>query len=198
MFQSFSKFSNFLFVSLLFLLKFNFYGFNTNINQRFYTNTSAMNSFRFRDFEPRYTTRSDVDLKPLIHDRLLRNIARKPRGFQFHANDEDFDVELEFIIPFIAIPIERSMTVTQTAFRSLFNLNLHSLLTTGAIVAIGGIFAVILKGFFTQFVYISNYKKLSRNEDAKLSDPILLEELYGGNTTENGKFLNIIKFDINF
>lgn len=197
MFQSFPKFYNILFISLLFLLQFNFYAFHTNLKQRFYTNTSATNSFRFRDFEPRYTARSDVDLKPLIHDRLLRNIARKPRGFQFHADDEDVNVELEFIIPFIRIPIERSMTVTQTAFRSLFNLNLHSLLTTGAIVAVGGIFAIILKGFFTQFVYISNYKKLSRNEDAKLPDSLLLEELYARNSSESGKSLFNINTNIN-
>ncbi|XP_065360781.1 uncharacterized protein LOC135954523 [Calliphora vicina] len=191
MFIRYFQMKYFLFVTLLFILKFNHYEFNMNVNQRFYTNASAMNLFRFRDFEPRYAMKTDTDIKPILFDRLVRNI-RKPRGFQFHADDRDFNVELEFIIPFIRIPIERSMTVTQTAFRSLFNLNFQSLLTTGAIVAIGGIFAIILKGVFSQFVYISDYRKTSRNEDANQPDSMLFPQFYSGNVSEN--IPNINKF----
>ncbi|KAM7360765.1 uncharacterized protein ACRADG_007599 [Cochliomyia hominivorax] len=196
MFFYYFKFHNLLFITILIIFKVKIYDFNTNYHtQRFYTNVSAMRSFRFRDFEPRYTIKNDADMKPIIYDRLIRNI-RKPRGFQFHVDEEDFDVELEFIIPFIQIPLERSMTVTQTAFRSLFNLNLQSLITTGAVIAIGGIIALILKIFFTQFVYISNFKKISRNEDAQQMDSILLKQLYDGNNTENITDINKFAFII--
>ncbi|XP_037823834.1 uncharacterized protein LOC119612172 [Lucilia sericata] len=191
MFIRYFKFKNILFLILFFILKFKNYECNTNLNQRFYTNASAMTTFRFRDFEPRYAMKTDAYLKPVLFDRLVRNI-RKPRGFQFHADDRDFNVELEFIVPFIRIPIERGMTLTQTAFRSLFNLNLQSLLTTGGIVAVGGIFALILKSVFSQFVYISDYRKTSRNEDANQPDSIQFSKFYSGNSSEN--VLNINKF----
>ncbi|TMW54097.1 hypothetical protein DOY81_000883, partial [Sarcophaga bullata] len=145
---------------------FHYYDFNIQVNKRFYANASAAtNVFRFRDFEPRKTIKTVTEIQPITFDGLVRDI-RKPRGFQFHADDRDFNVELEFIIPFVRIPIERSTSVAQTAFRSLFNLNLQSLFTTGAIVAIGGIFAIILKSIFTPFAYVNDYKKVSRNEES--------------------------------
>ena len=153
------------FIVVLLFINFHYYDFDTQINKRFYANASAAtNVFRFHDFEPRKTIKTVTEMQPKEFERLVRDI-RKPRGFQFHADDRDFNVELEFIIPFVRIPIERSKSVAQTAFRSLFNLNLHSLFTTGAIVAIGGIFAIILKTIFTPFVYVSDYKKVSRNEE---------------------------------
>ncbi|XP_046806160.1 uncharacterized protein LOC111677323 [Lucilia cuprina] len=191
MLKRYFKFKNSLLVTLFFILKFKNYECKTNLNQRFYTNTSTMTSFRFRDFEPRYAIKTDTELNPVLFDRLVRNI-RKPRGFQFHADDRDFNVELEFIVPFVRIPIERGMTLTKTAFRSLFNLNLQSLLTTGGIVAVGGIFALILKSVFSQFVYISDYRKTSRNEDAYQSDSIQFSDLNSGNFSESVLNMNKI------
>ncbi|XP_073820081.1 uncharacterized protein [Musca autumnalis] len=125
------------------------------------TNTNSSNVLRFRDFEPRSYAKMDMDIKassskrnpsatsPKLSDKLLAD--RKSRGFQFHADGKDVSIELEFIVPFVRIPIERSMSVAKSSLRSLFNLNISSILTTGAVVAVGGIFAILLKFLFSPF-----------------------------------------------
>lgn len=187
MFKSYFIFKNLLIVTISLLLKFNYCEFNSNVNQRFYANVTGMNFFRFRDIEPRFAMKTDTDVRPVLFDSLVKNI-RKPRGFQFHADDRDFSIEMEFVVPFVRIPIERSMSVTQTAFRNLLNLNFQSLLTTGAIVAIGGIFSIILKVIFTQFAYLSNYRKTSRNEDSSSQqDSTMFDHSYSGTKSDYSK-----------
>ncbi|XP_058985349.1 uncharacterized protein LOC109612168 [Musca domestica] len=143
-----------LMASVLFV-NFNNYEFTSSVTRRaFYTtNTNSSNLLRFRDFEPRnYATMTSAASRTsnLIPNSISSD--RKSRGLQFHADDKDVSIELEFIVPFVRVPIERSMTVAKSALRSLFNLNVSSILTTGAVIAVGGIFAIILKFLFTPFV----------------------------------------------
>lgn len=142
---------NILFTVIILFGKFNYYDFSTSVNKGYYTNTSSTtNLLRFRDFAPRNYVKMERESLAMATNATLAN-DRKSRGFQFHADEKDVSIELEFIVPFVRIPIERSMAVTKTAFRNLFNLNVHSILTTGALIAVGGIFAIVLKFFFTPF-----------------------------------------------
>ncbi|XP_061390911.1 uncharacterized protein LOC133326243, partial [Musca vetustissima] len=187
-------------VTILFM-NFNYYEFTTNINQRrFYTTTTATNStklLRFHDFEPRNYVKIDTDMmfSPDVEknqiSRKLSSKERKSRGFQFHADEKDVSIELEFIIPFLRVPIERSMSVAKTALRSLFNLNVSSLLTTGAIVAVGGIFAILLKFLFTPFLPPGYpvFRKTSRNSGEY---PQTVWNTY--NNTDEGDRQNILSF----
>uniref|UniRef100_A0A1I8Q406 Uncharacterized protein n=1 Tax=Stomoxys calcitrans TaxID=35570 RepID=A0A1I8Q406_STOCA len=161
---------NLVFMITILSMKFNYYEFTTttSVNKGFYTNSGNTSSsvLRFRDFEPRSFNKLDTEVglpRQLPH---TAGTNRKSRGFQFHADDKDVSIEMEFIIPFVRIPIERSMHLTKTAFRNLFNLNTHSILTTGAVVAIGGILAILAKLIFSPFGgigIVGGYKKSSRS-----------------------------------
>lgn len=164
MFNNFFKWLHYCYIILI--IKICYCELSIHVNQKFFANTTAVNFFRFRDFEPRSALKTES--------------LRKPRGFQFRTDNQDFNVDLEFIVPFIRIPIERSMTATQTAFRNLLNLNSQSILTTGAIVAIGGIFAIVLKIIFTQYAFNSNYRKSFRTSDfTTQNNHIVYSQIYG-------------------
>ncbi|XP_075161383.1 uncharacterized protein LOC142234179 [Haematobia irritans] len=162
---------NLMFMITILFMKFNYYDFTTttatSVNKGFYTSSGDSSKvLRFRDFEPRSSfVKTDTDMVVMAMPKQIRNTLnnRKSRGFQFHADDKDVNIELEFIVPFVRIPIERSMDITKTAFRSLFDLNLRSILTTGAVVAVGGILAIFLKFFFSPFGGIGGFRKASRS-----------------------------------
>ncbi|XP_026837691.1 uncharacterized protein LOC113564492 [Drosophila erecta] len=119
----------------------------------FYGNASAR-MLRFRDFEPRQQsvgTNVDLDLEAEQH----AGQDREGRGFHFHASGEDVSVEMEFIVPFVKVPVKRSMNLARNAVQNLLNLRTGALVNTAVVVAAGAVIAGVVRLLIAPLVITS-------------------------------------------
>ncbi|KAH8388607.1 hypothetical protein KR093_011141 [Drosophila rubida] len=113
-----------------------------------YNNYNAsIKQLRFHDFEPRQ------QLARQLRDE--KGAGREARGFHFNANGEDVNVELEFIIPFVRVPVRRSIKLARDAVLSVLNLQKAALLNTAVIVVAGAIMAGIVRLVLAPIVFTS-------------------------------------------
>lgn len=119
------------------------YGYNNNYN-------TSMKVLRFHDFEPR------PQVARLVEDEAGDEAGgREARGFHFNASGEDVHVDLEFIVPFVKIPVKRSMQLARDAVMSVLNLQKGALLNTAVIVVAGAIIAGIVRLVLAPIVFTS-------------------------------------------
>ncbi|XP_039232020.1 uncharacterized protein LOC120321910 [Drosophila yakuba] len=119
----------------------------------FYGNASAR-MLRFRDFEPRqHAGRMDVELELDAGENAGQD--REGRGFHFHASGEDVSVELEFIVPFLKVPVKRSMHLARNAVQNLLNLRTGALVNTAVVVAAGAVIAAVVRLLLAPLVITS-------------------------------------------
>ncbi|XP_016950989.1 uncharacterized protein LOC108025190 [Drosophila biarmipes] len=117
----------------------------------FYGNASAR-MLRFRDFEPRQQGgRAEL---PLGQDGSPQ-LEREARGFHFHASGEDVSVELEFIVPFLKVPVKRSMGLARDALQGILNLRTGALINTAVVVAAGAVIAAVVRLLIAPLVITS-------------------------------------------
>jgi len=117
----------------------------------FYGNASAR-MLRFRDFEPRqHSGRMELTLEEDESPQL----EREGRGFHFHASGEDVSVELEFIVPFLKIPVKRSMKLARDAVQSILNLRTGAIINTAVVVAAGAVIAAVVRLLIAPLVITS-------------------------------------------
>ncbi|XP_054084337.1 uncharacterized protein LOC105209560 isoform X2 [Zeugodacus cucurbitae] len=145
--------------------------------------SGVVHYFRFHDFEPRalstYTwtaaTKSpmvEAERKSINSEESALSVIssklsekRKPRGIHFEADGKDLSINLEFIIPFLRVPIARSVEITQSAFRKLADLNSDTLLISSGVAIVGAIIAAVVKSVVTPTLFGYAYKKASRAAD---------------------------------
>lgn len=119
----------------------------------FYGNASAR-MLRFRDFEPRQQSgRMDVELDLDAEENSGQD--REGRGFHFHASGEDVSVEMEFIVPFLKVPVKRSMNLARDAIQNILNLRTGALVNTAVVVAAGAIIAGVVRLLIAPLVITS-------------------------------------------
>lgn len=154
---------------------------NTTTTKALSEGGTMVHSFRFHDFEPRsiseYTwtaasTRTkmspkvDLEAKAINGEEsesvLSENEKRNARGIHFEADGRDLSINLEFIVPFLRIPIARSVAFTQTAFRKLTDLNSGTLLLSSGFAILGALIASVVKTAILPSFYGYGYKKTSR------------------------------------
>lgn len=169
-----------LIIGTLLVLQPNYYEFSESVGTNYYGNTNAVNLLRFRDFEPRSTNepisgRSAPTTVFAVESKdtaVSRSSARKARGFHFHAENDDIKIGVEFVVPFIRIPVEESMKISKSTFRNLMHLNEGSLLMSGVFVAAGVAAATLFK-VLTATPVIYNYgglKKTTRASDGPMAN----------------------------
>ncbi|KAL7731188.1 hypothetical protein ACLKA6_014379 [Drosophila palustris] len=124
-----------------------------NFNDNYYKNNNhnaSTKMLRFHDFEPRRQVA-----------RLAKDVAaeqgagREARGFHFDATDGDVNVEMEFIVPFVKVPVKRSIKFARDAAMSVLNLQKGALLNTAVIVVAGAIIAGIVRLVLAPIVFTS-------------------------------------------
>ncbi|XP_034488580.1 uncharacterized protein LOC117792516 [Drosophila innubila] len=121
----------------------NEYNYNNNYN-------ASMKVLRFHDFEPRQ------QVARLFADGARdKEAGREARGFHFDATGDDVHVELEFIVPFVKIPVKRSINFARDAVKSVLNLQKGALLNTAVIVVAGAIIAGIVRLVLAPIVFTS-------------------------------------------
>lgn len=142
----------------------------------------VVHHFRFHNFEPRalgtYTWSASTRSPSVAAERksinseesasaISKNVAeeRKARGIHFQADGKDLSINLEFIIPFLRIPIARSVEITQSAFRKLADLKSDTLLLSSGFAIVGAIIAAVIKTVTTSTFFGYGYKKFSRSAD---------------------------------
>ncbi|KAH8247142.1 hypothetical protein KR032_011119 [Drosophila birchii] len=118
----------------------------------FYGNASAPRLLRFRDFEPRDPRNVAYILE---EEDPLPGVEREGRGFHFHASGEDVSVELEFIVPFLKVPVKRSMNLARDAVQNLLNLRTGAILNTAVVVAAGAVIAAVVRLLLAPLVITS-------------------------------------------
>ncbi|XP_022214646.2 uncharacterized protein LOC111069063 [Drosophila obscura] len=123
-----------------------------SVNGDFYGNASAR-LLRFRDFEPRQP--GDFHLGEAFAEERDSGVGRQGRGFHFQASDEDVSVELEFIVPFVRVPVKRSMSLARDAVQNLLNLRTGTLLNTAVVVAAGAVIAAVVRLLLAPLVVTS-------------------------------------------
>ncbi|ALC46249.1 CG18682 [Drosophila busckii] len=106
----------------------------------YYYGNASMRTLRFQDFEPR---------------QEQQHSERESRGFHFTPSGDDVSVEMEFIVPFVRVPVKRSMRLARDALRSLMNLQTEALVNTAVIVAAGAIIAGIVRLVLAPIVFSS-------------------------------------------
>ena len=111
-----------------------------NYNDYYYNNASVR-QLRFHDFEPRVESDGGA--------------GREARGFHFSPSGEDVSVEMEFIVPFVKVPVGRSMRLARDAVQNLLNLRTGALLNTAVVVAAGAIIAGIVRLVLAPMVFTS-------------------------------------------
>lgn len=128
----------------------------------YYYNNASMKLLRFHDFEPRQQQiarmveeESGEQEEPEELQEIQTEDGRQARGFHFNALGDDVNVELEFIIPFIRVPVRRSMKLARDALQNLLNLHTGALLNTAVIVAAGAIIAAIVRLVLAPMVFTS-------------------------------------------
>nr|XP_036224141.1 uncharacterized protein LOC106616217 isoform X2 [Bactrocera oleae] len=160
------------------------YANTTNMPERLASSedSGVLHYFRFHGFEPRalstytWTTSTsrptvEVERKSIgskeSANAISKNVPenRKARGIHFEADGKDLSINLEFIIPFLRVPIARSVQITQAAFRKLADLNSDTLLLSSGFAIVGAIIAAIIKTFTTPTLLGYGYKKASRAAD---------------------------------
>ncbi|XP_022214645.2 uncharacterized protein LOC111069062 [Drosophila obscura] len=125
-----------------------------SVNGDFYGNASASaRLLRFRDFEPRQP--GDFHLGEAFAEEVDSGVGRQGRGFHFQASDEDVSVELEFIVPFVRVPVKRSMSLARDAVQNLLNLRTGTLLNTAVVVAAGAVIAAVVRLLLAPLVVTS-------------------------------------------
>ncbi|XP_067625176.1 uncharacterized protein [Eurosta solidaginis] len=188
---------------------------NLSINQD--RNGNMIRIFRFHNFEPRslnehtwsVTERDDakqlnsrkIDSKKSVRrEQKTTSGKRKVRGIHFEADGKDLSVNLEFIVPFLRVPVTRSVELTQTAFRKLADLNVNALLFGGGFVIAAALVVALVKTMSAPTFYDYGYKKSTRaenfvndidfmsasplvhDENRKATKPVTLEQrLYANN-----------------
>ncbi|XP_033240333.1 uncharacterized protein [Drosophila pseudoobscura] len=135
-----------------------------SVNGDFYGNASAK-LLRFRDFEPRqqgrhldeaFAEEMDAEMDAEMDMGMgLPGVGREGRGFHFHASGEDVSVELEFIVPFLKVPVKRSMGLARDAVQNLLNLRTGTLLNTAVVVAAGAVIAAVVRLLLAPLVITS-------------------------------------------
>ncbi|KAH8278795.1 hypothetical protein KR018_009750 [Drosophila ironensis] len=116
----------------------------------FYGNASGSRWFRFRDFEPRH-----LEFSERQDNGYLEGGEREGRGFHFHASGEDVSVELEFIVPFVKVPVKPSMKMARDAIQSILNLRTGAILNTAVVVAAGAVIAAVVRLILAPLVITS-------------------------------------------
>ncbi|XP_055852504.1 uncharacterized protein LOC129916528 [Episyrphus balteatus] len=69
--------------------------------------------------------------------------SRIPKLFSFHALDEDLTIDLEFAVPFIHVPVKKSMQKTGQAVKSLVNLNTPAIVLAGLLLGGSAVFGLL-------------------------------------------------------
>ncbi|XP_016980203.1 uncharacterized protein LOC108045398 [Drosophila rhopaloa] len=139
----------------------------------YYGNASAR-MLRFRDFEPRQQSgRMDLSLE----ERENPGLEREGRGFHFHASGEDVSVELEFIVPFLKVPVQRSMNLARDAIQNILNLRTGAIINTAVVVAAGTVIAAVVRLLIAPLVITSigngyGYKSDSDRGMRRLTDVV--------------------------
>ncbi|XP_017055271.1 uncharacterized protein LOC108097483 [Drosophila ficusphila] len=141
----------------------------------FYGNASAR-MLRFRDFEPRHQSER-MDRELAIEGDQNSELEREGRGFHFHASGEDVSVELEFIVPFIKVPVKRSMNLARDAVQSILNLRTGALINTAVVVAAGAVIAAVVRLLIAPLVITSigngyGYKSETGRDMRRLTDVV--------------------------
>lgn len=129
-------------------------------NYDHYYNNASMKQLRFHDFEPRQQQMArmadaDADTESGEQEETSTEAERQARGFHFNALGDDVNVELEFIIPFIRVPVRRSIKLARDALQNVLNLHTGALLNTAVIVAAGAIIAAIVRLVLAPMVFTS-------------------------------------------
>ncbi|XP_052851390.1 uncharacterized protein LOC128261642 [Drosophila gunungcola] len=119
----------------------------------FYGNASAR-MLRFRDFEPRQPSER-MDMEFSLAENENPGLEREGRGFHFHASGEDVSVELEFIVPFLKIPVKRSMNLARDAIQNVLNLRTGAIINTAVVVAAGAVIAAVVRLLIAPLVFTS-------------------------------------------
>ncbi|KAH8414406.1 hypothetical protein KR215_005375 [Drosophila sulfurigaster] len=113
----------------------------------------SIKQLRFHDFEPRQQlTRLVREGKEAAGEQ---EAGREARGFHFNASGQDVNVELEFIVPFVRVPVKRSIKLAREAVQSVLNLQKGALLNTAVIVVAGAIIASIVRLVLAPIVFTS-------------------------------------------
>lgn len=126
-----------------------------------YYNNASMKQLRFHDFEPRQQQMARMaevgsgEQEMPTQSESKTAEERQARGFHFNALGDDVNVEMEFIIPFIRVPVRRSMKLARDALQNLLNLHTGALLNTAVIVAAGAIIAAIVRLVLAPMVFTS-------------------------------------------
>ncbi|KAH8363518.1 hypothetical protein KR084_011160 [Drosophila pseudotakahashii] len=139
----------------------------------FYGNASAR-MLRFRDFEPR---RQSARMELTLEGGESAELERQGRGFHFHASGEDVSVELEFIVPFLKVPVKRSMTLARDAIQNILNLRTGAIINTAVVVAAGAVIAGVVRLLIAPLVITSvgngyGYKSDSVRGMRRLTDVV--------------------------
>lgn len=126
----------------------------------YYYNNASMKLLRFHDFEPRQQqiarmVEEESGEQEEPEENMQSEEGRQARGFHFNALGDDVNVELEFIIPFIRVPVRRSMKLARDALQNLLNLHTGALVNTAVIVAAGAIIATIVRLVLAPMVFTS-------------------------------------------
>ncbi|XP_062124814.1 uncharacterized protein LOC133837916 isoform X2 [Drosophila sulfurigaster albostrigata] len=113
----------------------------------------SIKQLRFHDFEPRQQLTRLV--REGEEDAGEQEAGREARGFHFNASGQDVNVELEFIVPFVRVPVKRSIKLAREAVQSVLNLQKGALLNTAVIVVAGAIIAGIVRLVLAPIVFTS-------------------------------------------
>ncbi|KAL5284405.1 hypothetical protein ACFFRR_006601 [Megaselia abdita] len=73
--------------------------------------------------------------------------GRTPRFISFTTEDEDIHIDLEFVVPFLKVPVKRSIEQTGTALKSLVNINTASVIISGLFIAVGAGIGAAVNGY---------------------------------------------------
>ncbi|XP_017076203.2 uncharacterized protein LOC108111319 [Drosophila eugracilis] len=141
----------------------------------FYGNASAR-MLRFRDFEPRQQS-GRMDMEISVEEADNNKLEREGRGFHFHASGEDVSVELEFIVPFLKVPVKRSMNLARDAVQNILNLRTGAIINTAVVVAAGAVIAAVVRLLLAPLVITSigngyGYKSGSDRGMRRLTDVV--------------------------
>ncbi|CAD7090212.1 unnamed protein product [Hermetia illucens] len=77
----------------------------------------------------------DRNMKYLTSE--LESLKRQSRFIKFNTLDDDLRVELEFLVPFLKIPVKRTMNDASSIAKGFMNINVAALVLTGIMVIAG-------------------------------------------------------------
>ncbi|XP_055904531.1 uncharacterized protein LOC129940269 [Eupeodes corollae] len=96
--------------------------------------------------------------------------ARIPKLFSFEALDEDLMIDLDFAIPFIHVPVKKSMQKTGQAVKSLVNLNTPALILAGLFAAGSAIFGLVFHNYVGKTTTSTSTTPIGLKRNSRITD----------------------------